>query len=57
MNAIDMASPLALNKAIWLKRPPSIEDEPLLAFDVSGIISPAMHFTGARLPVNLRVES
>jgi hypothetical protein len=40
-----------------LKRPPSIEDEPLLAFDVSGIISPAMHFTGARLPANLRVES
>jgi hypothetical protein len=42
MNAIDMASPLALNKAIWLKRPPSIEDEPLLAFDVSGILSPAI---------------
>jgi hypothetical protein len=29
----------------------------LLAFDVSGILSPTMHFTGACLPVNLRDES
>ena len=40
MNAIDMASPLALNRTIWWKRPPSNEDELLLAFGVFDILSP-----------------